>query len=437
MKLRWLGIALLSMPAFVAAESAVSAVDAHKHLGVATCASSVCHGAAQPFKESHVMQNEFAYWQEFDPHANKAFQALSNERGRSIARKLGIGDATQAKVCLDCHAENVPAAQRGERFQISDGIGCEACHGGAEQWISSHADKNNSHADNLSKGLYPTEDPVKRAELCLSCHMGTPDRMITHRIMGAGHPRLSFELDTFTWLNPHYQIDADYIQRKGDWNGVRDWGVGQGVAAANLLDTLVDERAGWQGIFPELVLFDCHACHKPMGANKWAPRQGTGLGPGVVRLNDANLVMFRHVLSVADPGASQRVFEQTKALHQATLRSRGDTLAAARSLSSSIRAELPKVAGFDYDVSALKPILTSMINDADRGEFRDFSAAEQGAMAVQSVVVAFQNAKQLDEQASKSLQARVDALYNTVDNEDSFSSSRFVAALKDVRAAAP
>ncbi len=92
---------------------------------------------------------------------------------------------------------------------------------------------------------------------------------------------------------------------------------------------------------------------------------------------------------------------------------------------------------FDYDFAALKPILTSMINDAERGEFRDFSAAEQGAMAVQSVVVAFQNAKQLDEQRSKTLQARVDALYNTVENEDSYASSRFVAALKDVRAAAP
>ena len=75
-------------------------------------------------------------------------------------------------------------------------------------------------------------------------------------------------------------------------------------AAANLLDLLVDDKAGMQGIFPELVLFDCHACHKPMGANKWGPRQGTGLGPGVVRLNDSNLVMFRHVLATVDKAAS-------------------------------------------------------------------------------------------------------------------------------------
>ena len=50
---------------------------------------------------------------------------------------------------------------------------------------------------------------------------------------------LAFELDTFTWINPHYEVDEDYIARKGEFNGVRDWGVGQGVAAATALDTLL------------------------------------------------------------------------------------------------------------------------------------------------------------------------------------------------------
>ncbi len=436
MKMRFLGAALLFLPGLGMAAGTVAEIAAHKHLGVASCASSVCHGATQAFKESNVMQNEFALWQEFDPHATKAWQALTGAEGQAIARKLGLGDATTAKVCLDCHADNVPAEMRGEKFQISDGVGCEACHGGSELWISSHAEKSAVHVDNLAKGLYPTEDPVKRAQMCLSCHMGTTDRMITHRIMGAGHPRLAFELDTFTWLNPHYQIDDDYLRRKGDWNGVRDWAVGQGVAAANLLDVLLDERHGFQGIFPELVLFDCHACHKPMSAGKWAPRQGTGLGPGAVRLNDANLVMFRLVLSVVDKPAAERLLAQTRALHQSTMRDRGATLAAARALADNIRANLPKVSGYGFAESSLEPILASVVADAERGEFRDFSAAEQVAMAVQSVVVAFKNAGALDEARSKTLQTRVDALYSKVDREDSYAMGPFVAALREVRAAA-
>ncbi|MGH8041640.1 MAG: multiheme c-type cytochrome [Rudaea sp.] len=428
--------ALILVAGGAQAQTAVDAIAAHKHMGVASCSNSVCHGATQPFRDSDIAQNEFAIWQEFDPHA-KAYQVLQQPRSQSIAQKLGLGDPTQAKVCLDCHADNVPQGDRGERFQISDGVGCEACHGGAELWLNSHADRKVIYADDLAKGMYPTADPIKRAQLCLSCHMGEKERMITHRIMGAGHPRLAFELDTFTWLHPHYKIDADWIQRKGDWNGVRDWAVGQGVAAENLLDLLLDPKTGWQGIFPELVLFNCQACHKRMKDNSWGPRQGTGLGPGVVRLNDANLVTFRYALAPVDMSAAQRVFEQTRALHQATTQSRDATMAAARTLRATLSGLLPTVAAYKYDASSLNAILGSMVADGEHGEFRDYAAAEQAAMASQSLVVAFENDGKLDKTSAATLHAKLDSLYDTVKDEDSYSMARFVAALTSLRAAAP
>jgi hypothetical protein len=191
--------------------------------------------------------------------------------------------------------------------------------------------------------------------------------------------------------------------------------VGQGVAASNLLDLLMDDKNGWTGIFPELVLFDCHACHKPMGGKKWGPRQGTGLGPGVVRLNDSNLVMFRHVLAAVDPGAAKTVLEQTRALHQATTRDRPSTLAAAKTLRDTVRGELAKVAVFPFGTESMSLILKSIEDDAERGEFRDFSAAEQAAMAAQSVVVAFHNAGKIDDAKNKALQAKVDVVYKAVE----------------------
>ncbi|HET6604625.1 MAG TPA: multiheme c-type cytochrome [Xanthomonadaceae bacterium] len=430
-------LALSGAVACAAAADAVAEIAAHRHQGVATCSSSTCHGATQPFRDSNVQQNEFSRWQEYDPHATRAWQVLGSAEGQAIARKLGLGDATAARVCLDCHADNVPDAMRGERFQLSDGVGCEACHGGAEQWISSHADKSASHADNLARGLYPTEDPVRRAELCLSCHMGVPERMITHRIMGAGHPRLSFELDTFTWINPHYEIDEDYIQRKGEFNGLRDWGVGQGVAAANLLDILLSDQHGWNGIFPELVLFDCHACHRRMDGNRWGPRQGTGLGPGVVRLNDANLVMFRHVLAAVDTGAAQRIMERTRDLHRATTTSREATRLAAQQLRTDIGGLLPRVATHDFGPQSMSQILDSLLRDADRGEYRDFAAAEQAAMAASSVVVAFETAGSLEAERAETLRTRVDALYARAEDGERYDMQSFIAALRALRGAAP
>lgn len=429
----WIALGLISTGQLFA-QGAVSQIEAHKHEGVASCAASQCHGATKVSDQDAVQMNEFALWQEFDPHA-KAYAILLTPESQSIARKLGIGKAETAKVCLDCHADNVDVAQRGDRFQMDDGVGCEACHGGSGNWLASHAKA--SHADNLAAGLYPTEDPVARSALCLSCHAGTRDRMITHRIMGAGHPRLSFELDTFTWLHPHYQVDEDYEKRKGRFDGLRDWGVGQGTSARNALDILLDERSGWHGIFPELVLFDCHACHRSMSGRQWGPRQGTGLGPGVVRLNDSNLVMFRHVLAAVDAAGAKTIFDQTRALHRATTEGREQTFAAARALSASIGNLNQKVAAYEFTPTALSRIFGSMVADADRGEFRDFAAAEQCAMGAQSVVVAFESSGLLDDAAIETLRARVDALYATVDNDERYNMGRFVAALKSLRAAAP
>ncbi|MEP6882550.1 MAG: multiheme c-type cytochrome [Dokdonella sp.] len=424
------------LSAVAMANSAVGDIESHKHMGVASCSNSVCHGASQPFRDSNVLQNEFAIWQEFDPHA-KSWQTLGSDASKAIARKLGIGDPASAKVCLDCHADSIATDQRGDRFQISDGVGCESCHGGSEMWLNAHADGSVTHQDNLKNGMYPTDQPIARARLCLSCHMGTADRMITHRIMGAGHPRLSFELDTFTWLHPHYKIGEAWTKRKGEWNGVRDWAVGQGVAAENLLELITNEKAGWKGIFPELVLFDCHACHQLMSGRTWGPRQGTGLGPGVVRLNDSNILMFRHVLAPVDKAAAARVLAQVRALHQATTQSREATFAAARNLHATIEGLLPTVAAFNYGPDSLNVILSSIEADADRGEYRDYAAAEQVAMAAQSVVVAFENDGKVDGEKATQLRSRLDALYATIKNEDSWSRDKFRAALAALRSAAP
>ncbi|HTU59780.1 MAG TPA: multiheme c-type cytochrome, partial [Polyangiales bacterium] len=128
----------------------------NKHLGVATCSSSVCHGSVKSKSSSYDVQlNEYVTWSHDDSHA-KAYSVLKSERSRVIAAKLGLPNAYDAKICLDCHADNVAAAARGKEFNITDGIGCEACHGGAEKWIESHTMKTTSYEDNLKNGMYPT-----------------------------------------------------------------------------------------------------------------------------------------------------------------------------------------------------------------------------------------------------------------------------------------
>ena len=94
-------------------------------MGVASCASGVCHGAVGARGTSAVLQNEYIVWSRQDPHAG-AYNVLFDDDSLRIARNLGLDAAHEADICLDCHTDNVPTERRGVKFQLSDGIGCEA-----------------------------------------------------------------------------------------------------------------------------------------------------------------------------------------------------------------------------------------------------------------------------------------------------------------------
>ena len=129
--------------------------DKAMHLGVATCASATCHGAVTPAQGGVVLQNEYTTWQTRDKHAN-AYNLLLNEQSQRIARNLGLEAAHTADICLDCHTDNVPPERRGPQFQLTDGVGCEACHNGAQDWIQVHTiGDQDAHRRNLAAGLYP------------------------------------------------------------------------------------------------------------------------------------------------------------------------------------------------------------------------------------------------------------------------------------------
>jgi hypothetical protein len=202
-------------------------------VGVASCSGSTCHGRSEATGKI-VRQDELMIWQDESSPAgahSRAWRVLQYPRSQAIAKRLGIGEATSAPMCLGCHA--TPAGNaRGARFQLADGVGCEGCHGAASGWLASHYEVGANHAQNVARGLVPLENVKARADKCLDCHFGSDaaGQFVNHRIMAAGHPRIAFELDLFTTLQQHHNEDRDYVQRKGRSNGVQTWAVGQAMA---------------------------------------------------------------------------------------------------------------------------------------------------------------------------------------------------------------
>jgi len=398
----------------------------YKHLGVASCATSVCHGKTSAQTDKHVALNEYRTWIQEDRHA-QAYRTLESLASKAIAAKLGLPNAASAKVCLDCHSDNIPAAKRGPKFQVSDGVQCEACHGGAEKWIESHAQQNAIHKNNLTAGLYPTELPLERARLCLSCHLGTRDRFATHAIMGAGHPRLSFELEAFTANQPaHYVVDADYIERKGKAEGVNLWLTGQFESARRFLTLLQTDLAHPPGMIPELAFYDCQSCHHPLDKKRWTQqRAGAGVGPGSLRLQTHNLLILQAVAdALAGSESANAVVTARAALLRAGQTDANATKLAATKLLDWIEAQEGWLRR-QFSRAEVVKIRKTLVDYAAADKSSDYSAAEQIVLGVESLSYSLGDRDKI--------KAPLDTLYKAVKSDSEFDPSRFAEAAKSAQ----
>jgi hypothetical protein len=375
------------------------------------------------------MQNEYITWTQDDPHS-KAYNVLQSDESKAIAARLGLRAAHTANICLDCHTDNVPDEKRGEKFQLSDGVGCEACHGGAENWLSSHYNLPAvTHADSVAAGLYPSDKLEERANLCLSCHVGNDDKFATHRIMAAGHPRLSFELDTFTEIwrtagrQPHYRVDDDYGERKEAASHSYTWAAGLLQEGRQRLALIIDGKILGNGIFPELALYDCHACHRSMKSVQWRrlPRHGNA-GPGKPFINDGTFVMILTSTRAISPSDTESMSSALTALHVAG----DDTVAAIQAAARNLDAVFARVQSKLSDRSirsSERQILEQILQTGADGEFLDYVSAEQAFMAVQ--MLAF-------ELNDSDLQAELDALAEVLDNDERYRPAQFARLLRNL-----
>ncbi|MSP48684.1 MAG: hypothetical protein EXQ95_05085 [Alphaproteobacteria bacterium] len=434
---RILIVALAALGLGEAAAQSLPSKGPDLHLGVTSCGGSTCHGAVQPVRGSQVLQNEYLIWQRQDKHA-KAYAVLLEPRSQRIAKNLGLPDAHTAKACLDCHTDNVPAELRGRQFQLSDGVGCEGCHGGGQRWLGPHVAGVSSTAELQKLGLFPTEDPVARAGLCLSCHLGDETRFVTHRLMGAGHPRLSFELDTFTEIQPsHYVLDDDYRKRKTVASGVQTWAVGQAMAVGRTMAALADDNRRMAGVFPELTFYDCHACHHPMSSLRWQARESTGLAPGVIRFNDANLLMLRLLARRLVPEDGAALGGHLRTLHGAMSEGRGDAGAIAREIKAVADRLVQRFARHSFGPEDMRALLAALIAEGRQGQFADYGGAEQATMALASIAQALRRAGGATEAQYNELKAAIDQCYAATAKDEAYDPAVFARALEGVERAMP
>jgi hypothetical protein len=412
-------LGLVRLTATAAADTPPATAGTHRHLGVATCATSVCHGkqSEQTGKDADVGLNEYKIWLEQDRHS-QAYRTLDGPRSRAIAANLGLPSA-KTKMCLDCHADNVPPSQQGPKFQISDGVQCEGCHGGSEKWLETHSQRSVTHATNVANGMNATEQPLRRAQLCLSCHLGTADQYTTHRIMGAGHPRLAFELDVYSYNQPpHYRPRNDnYIKRKGVIPETNLWITGQLESSQRYLSLLQSGLFATGGLTPELALYDCFGCHHPIDKLRWSrTRAGAGMAPGTLRLQRQYLVILQAITETLEPRLLPELSADTDTLMQAGQTDAARTRAAAKVLQEWVQAR-DDWSRRSYSASDVAALRKALLRYAAQDRASDFAIAEQVVLGVEGLSYA---AGDHDRRKSS-----LDALYNSVGSTAKFDPNQF------------
>lgn len=427
---RWPGVALVLAALVLAWPVAAGVFE-----GVASCAGSTCHGRAEG-NGAVVRQDEILHWQDSSSPAgahSRAYAVLAGKRGQQIAATLGLGSATAAPQCLGCHAT---AGVRGARFQLSDGVGCESCHGAASGWLASHYALAGSHRANVANGMISLNNPRARAAVCLDCHFGSanPGQFVSHKMMAAGHPRVSFELDLFSALQQHWDEDGDYAARKGKTDSVRLWAVGQAEAVARQTALFTQPQLNSQGLFPEFTFFDCHSCHRqitdgPERKLTFETNPGRPIPFATPPFNDENAILLDAVTKVLAPAQAAAFSSASRNFHGAMGAGKGEAVAAAGKLNAAANALAAGLARGGYSADTAFPVIAAIAGKAIAPRFTDYEGSIQAVMAVDTLLNALVREGRVTVGAAAGIRGNVDRAYAAVKSPNAYHPDAFRAAL--------
>ena len=409
-----------------------------KYTGPGSCSSTSCHGSVNPRADNRIFQNEYSIWVVKDKHA-KAYDALTSPVGERMGRILNLGKSEQAAKCLACHALDVPADARAKTFELNEGVSCESCHGPASAWLGPHTTRNWTHEQSVGAGMYDTRNLVRRTEKCLTCHLGTQEKSVDHEMLAAGHPDLYFELDSFSSVMPRHwktpRESAPGVPADNDaWAGVREWGTGQAVQLRASM-----ERIAWRAKsknWPEYSELQCFACHHSLTApqQSWRQERGyAGRRPGDPPWNGSRYAVFRDLAHQVDNDAATRLDDQVtqiaKVLSQ--LNPDHDAVGAAAVSAASLSNQLvARIESQPYDAALTLRLLQKISNDADEISNEGERAAEQAAMAIDSLFIAYTRTEKVSNAAD--LRAAINGLFRQLENPSAYNPADFAHQMSKV-----
>jgi Cytochrome c554 and c-prime len=185
--------------------------DAAKIIGSDQCAK--CH------------QAEVQQWMQ-TPHFATFDSLHRTPRAKEIAEKLRERSIKRSAICTQCHytEQNVNG-----RMRVVAGVSCESCHGGAADWISTHADYGGEGVSkeqetpehrvqrveqSIAKGMNNPHNIYLIARQCYDCHTVPNERLVNV----GGHLAGSQDFELVAWSQG--MVRHNFLRTGGTTNGV-------------------------------------------------------------------------------------------------------------------------------------------------------------------------------------------------------------------------
>ena len=401
-KFFWLGF----LPFWVLGSASVwstnspTAVQSGLYHGPGSCAASSCHGNIQPQNLTRVLQNEYSVWIGQDKHAN-AYTVLSNDVSKRMGKILQTRNAqgnpappAESPKCLACHALYVPD-KHAQPFGLEDGVSCESCHGPSSGWLETHTHRD-SHVDSVKyRGMNDLRDLKQRSTICLTCHVGTPDKFVDHDMIAAGHPDLMFELTYFSYRMPQHWRTPE---QDNPWRSVQAWAVGQAVQLRDSLHRLARRAENPNSAWPEYSEFDCYACHHSLTApaESWrltTPDYYGGRRPGNPAWNEAHVMVFRDLVEELYPEMAKQLNGELREVADQMNRLNGDRkqIAAAAIKAAGLADQLAgKLNQQTYNASLTLQLMRRIAANHSAIANAGYGSAAQAAMTLDDLSRAYQ-----------------------------------------------
>jgi hypothetical protein len=197
------------------------------------------------------------------------------------------------------------------------------------------------------------------------------------------------------------------------------------------------ERADKKDYWPEYAELSCFACHHSLGPAKdsWRQEHGyEGRRPGDPAWNASRYAVFRLFAKQVDSASAQELDRHmlTVSTEMSKLNPDRTVVANAAQSAAPLAQQLAeRLAKMPYDRATALQMLQSISDNADVIAASDERAAEQAAMAMDSLYIAY--SKDVKPADAAEMRSAINGLFQQLENPSSYNADQFAAALKRLR----